>query len=62
MKLNIHADFEKIQSPKIFVCRCDQCKYVKNKRKNRKNKAKIKRMLNKKRRTSNGVGIIHYWA
>jgi len=47
---------------KIWVCHCEQCRYVKNKRKNRKNKKKIKRMLNKKRRKENGVGIIHYWA
>ena len=37
---------------KHFVkeCTCEQCRYVKNKRKNRKYKKKVKRMLNKKRR------------
>ena len=39
---------------KILVkeCTCEQCKYVKNKRKNRKYKSKVKKMLNKKRRKS----------
>lgn len=47
---------------KIFVCRCEQCRYVKNKRKNRKFKNKIKRMLNKKRRKEVGTGVVFYWA
>lgn len=47
---------------KIYVCHCEQCRYVKNKRKNRKLKKKIKRLLNKKRRTSSGAGVIFYWA
>lgn len=35
---------------KIKVCHCEQCRYVKNKRKNRKFKKKLKRYLNKLRR------------
>ncbi len=46
----------------IFVCKCEQCKAVKNKRKNRKKKKFIKRLLNKKRRKSEGKAITHYWA
>ena len=33
---------------KIKVCTCEQCKFVKNKKKNRKYKKKVKRWLNKK--------------
>lgn len=47
---------------KIYVCHCEQCRYVKNKRKNRKLKVKIKRLLNKKRRKEVGSGITYYWA
>ena len=47
---------------KIWVCHCEQCRYVKNKRKNRKVKVKIKRLLNKKRRKEIRSGIIYYWA
>ena len=47
---------------KIWVCHCEQCRYVKNKRKNRKAKVKIKRLLNKKRRKEIGSGITYYWA
>lgn len=49
---------------KIKVCQCEQCKYVKNKRKNRKLKKKIKRMLNKKRRNmkEGDKPIMFYWA
>lgn len=35
---------------KIKVCHCEQCRYIKNKRKNRKFKKKLKRYLNKLRR------------
>lgn len=35
---------------KIFICKCEQCKYVKNKCKNRKLKKVIKRLLNKRLR------------
>ena len=47
---------------KIRVCHCEQCRYVKNKRKNRKYKVKIKRLLNKKRRKEVGSCITYYWA
>ena len=47
---------------KIYVCHCEQCRYTKNKRKNRKLKKKIKRLLNKKRRTGVGTGVVWYWA
>jgi hypothetical protein len=51
---------------KHFVkeCTCEQCKYVKNKRKNRNVKNKIKRMLNKKRRKAKEgeKPFIFYWA
>jgi hypothetical protein len=56
----VNSDFS--QPSKIYVCHCEQCRHVKNKRKNRKLKGKIKRLLNKKRRTSNGVGVVFYWA
>lgn len=47
---------------KIKYCNYEQCRYVKNKRKNRKLKKKIKRMLNKKRRKSDfGVIVYYYW-
>lgn len=47
---------------KVWVCHCEQCRYVKNKRKNRKLKKKIKRLLNKKRRKETGTGVVFYWA
>jgi len=48
---------------KIKICTCDQCKGVKNKRKNRKLKKKIKRLLNKKRRKSTKDEYFNfYWA
>ena len=48
----------------IKSCHCEQCRYVKNKRKNRKLKKKIKRLLNKKRRNEkyDGKCSNHYWA
>ena len=47
---------------KIVSCHCEQCRYVKNKRKNRKLKKKVKRLLNKKRRKGVGTGVVFYWA
>lgn len=48
---------------KIVSCHCEQCKYVKNKRKNRKAKKKIKRWLNKKiRKGGPGQVFNFYWA
>ena len=51
---------------KHFVkeCTCEQCRYVKNKRKNRKYKRKVKIMLNRKRRKAKEGDrpIIFYWA
>lgn len=47
---------------KIWVCHCKQCRFVKNKRKNRKLKKKVKRLLNKKRRKEVGTGVVFYWA
>lgn len=33
---------------KVFVCHCEQCRFVKNKRKNRKYKKQIRRLASKK--------------
>ena len=53
----------KIMPCKIFVCTCEQCRYVKNKRKNRKMKKMIKRLLNKRvRKAKDGKAINFYWA
>ncbi len=47
---------------KIHICTCEQCKFVKNKRKNRKLKKKIKRWLNKKlRKGKDGEVFNFYW-
>ena len=51
-----------VMPSKIWVCHCEQCRYVKNKRKNRKLKKKVKRLLNKKRRKEVGTGVVFYWA
>lgn len=60
---NNMEDLEEYGVPaKIYVCHCKQCRYSKNSRKNRKYKSVIKRLLNKKRRKNNGVGVVHYWA
>lgn len=47
---------------KIKVCHCEQCKAIKNKRKNRKSKKIIKRSMNKQRRNKNDCYISYYWA
>lgn len=49
---------------KIKVCHCEQCKYVKAKRKNRILKKKIKRMCNKLRRKEleDTKYFNYYWA
>ena len=47
---------------KIWVCHCKHCRYSKQMRKNRKVKKKIKRLLNKKRRTSIDCIETFYWA
>lgn len=47
---------------RIFVCKCEQCRYIKNKRKNRKLKRKIKRLMHKKiRKGKNGEVFNFYW-
>lgn len=46
---------------KIKVCHCEQCRYVKNKRKNRKFKKKLKRYLNKLRRRDLEDTKIYNW-
>lgn len=51
-----------VMPSKIWVCHCEQCRYEKNKRKNRKLKKKVKRLLNKKRRKEVGTGVVFYWA
>lgn len=61
MKLELINDIDP-QPVKVWVCHCTHCKYVRAKRKNRKLKKKIKRLLNKKRRTENGKAVIFYWA
>lgn len=62
--MNIHVNYiDKNFAPvKIMVCKCEQCRAIKNKRKNRNFKVKIKRMLNKKRRKNTGTGVVYYWA
>lgn len=47
---------------KVYVCRCKECKNVKNKRRNRKMKAIIKRLCNKKRRAGKEKYFNWYWA
>lgn len=48
---------------KIHVCTCKQCRYAKNKRKNRKYKKVIARLINKKRRKAKeGEAYNWYWA
>lgn len=48
----------------VRECTCEQCRWVKNKRKNRKYKSKVKRMLNKQMRKAmdGDRPIIFYWA
>lgn len=48
---------------KVIVCTCVQCRFCKNKRKNRKLKSKIKRLLNKKRRKGKEGDVFNWmWA
>lgn len=47
---------------RIIVCHCEQCRGVKNKYKNRKYKKKMRRLINKKRRTIFNKVINIYWA
>lgn len=58
----IDNDIDLGEPAKIKSCHCEQCRRVKNKRKNRRLKRKIKRLLNKKRRNNKDVIINHYWA
>ncbi len=58
-----YEDYDK--SPVVIkVCHCEQCRGVRDKRKNRVLKKRIKRLYNKKRRNwkHNGKIIYHYWA
>jgi hypothetical protein len=54
--------YEDLPPCRIKVCRCEQCRYVKAKRKNRGTKRAIKRLINKRRRTKFGKKISFYWA
>ena len=56
------VEIEETVPCKIFVCTCEQCKFVKNKRKNKKLKKKVKRLLNKKRRKEEGKSFNFYWS
>jgi len=47
---------------KVIVCRCKQCRGVKRKRKNRKTTSAVRRILNKKRRTSINSYFVYCWA
>jgi len=47
---------------KIHICRCEQCKGAKKKRRNRSLKNKVKRLINKKRRTNKNKHFTFYWA
>ena len=61
----VNIDDEHSDHPcKAYSCQCEQCKHVRDKRKNRKLKKKIKRLMNKRARKSKGNGKIkiHYWA
>ncbi len=50
-------------SSKILVCTCEQCKAVKNLRKNRKLKKIIKKLMNKKRRKGiEGKPVNFFWS
>jgi hypothetical protein len=54
--------YDSFLSPcKIHVCRCEQCRAVKRKTKNRSLKKRIKRLLNKKRRKQFGKIICYMW-
>lgn len=48
----------------VKVCHCEQCRGVRDKRKNRVLKKRVKRVYNKKRRNCkhNGKIIYYYWA
>jgi hypothetical protein len=59
---NIDIDLYDLAPNKVWVCRCEQCRYVKNKRKNKKLKIKVRRLLNKKRRKGLGSGVCFYWS
>lgn len=48
---------------KIKICTCEQCRGIKNKRKNRKFKKIIKKLVNKKRRNGKEGDVYNvYWA
>ena len=48
---------------KIKICTCEQCRFVKNKRKNIKLKKVINRLINKKRRKGKDGDVFNfYWA
>jgi len=48
---------------RIKVCTCKQCRAVKNKKKNRNAKIRIRRLMNKRRRKNpDGTVVNFYWA
>lgn len=47
---------------RIHICTCEQCRYIKNKRKNRRLKKVIGRLMNKRRRRGEERVYNHYWA
>lgn len=59
----LYSDYS-LNPIKIKVCCCEQCKFVKNKRKNRKYKNEMRRILIKKTRKTkhDGKYYNHYYA
>lgn len=60
-----HEEFWSDNPPAIIkVCHCEQCRAIRDKRKNRKGKRIFKRLMNKRRRMEkhNGTITYHYWA
>jgi len=53
-------DFDTFLPTKILICTCEQCRYIKNMRKNRKLKKKLKRLFNKRIRKGKGGKIITF--
>jgi hypothetical protein len=48
----------------VKVCHCEQCRSIRDNRKNRAIKKKMKRLFNKRRRSDkhNGEIVFYYWA
>lgn len=63
--LNGYDEFWEDNPPVVVkVCHCEQCRAIRDKRKNKAVKKRLKRLMNKRRRCDkhNGEIVYYYWS